>query len=994
MHRLIAAPFWLIAAVILAVGCRPGEAQVSPSTDQIEMFRNLTPDQQEALLRALGGSAGASGGLSTSGALGAQFPDRQSQEQQRGNNRSGLAGPDEERSSPDEEQQPRIPVMKSEDWVVVEIDFHLPPRPAPLYLQALYGQQSLTPQSLQALQAAAGGGQAVTGTGAAPNAPTPQVGTGNSPQRPEPQLGDEERARLNQLMEMIRRKNPYQLSIDGVLSLPGFAGIPLLGLTEEQATLRLKVEPAFKDVDVRITRLPLKKSGAEALKPFGYELFDRSPSTFAPVTNVPVPSDYIVGAGDELDVQLYGTQNRLLRLIVGRDGRVSFPELGPISVGGQLFSSVRDSLENRIARQMIGVRGSVSMGDTRAIRVFVLGEAKRAGSFTISGLGTITSALWAAGGVKPIGSLRKIQLKRQGKLIHELDLYDLLIRGDTTDDTKLLQGDVIFIPPVGSTVGVAGEVRRPAIYEVKNESTVADLIDLAGGLTPDADTREATLTRIDEAQHRTVVPVVLAPGTPGSQTVQNGDLIRITRLRPTLDSGILVQGHVFNPGAFAFHPGMHLTDVIHSIDQLRPNADIHYLLIRRELPPDRRIAVLSVDLAAALLAPASKANLELQARDRILVFDLSAGRDQFIQPVLDELRLQSSSQAPAEVVNVEGRVKVPGHYPLEAGMRVRDLVRAGGGLADAAYGSRAELTRYRVENGEVRRTELIDIDLAAAMNGDPKGDLLLAPFDDLSIKEVPEWQVQEGVTLSGEVRFPGHYAIKRGETLKSVIARAGGLTSFAFPEGSVFTRLELRKREQDQMDLLAERTQHDLVMLALEGVAAGSTGTNSGAGGAAALSVGQSLISQLRASRAVGRLVIDLPRLMKEPAGSADDVILREGDTLLVPKSQQQVTVIGEVQNATSHLYSPALTRDDYIQMSGGTTRRADRGRVYVVHANGSVVSHEGSRWFERSTVAVRPGDTIVVPLDTERLPPLPFWQAVTGIIYNVAIAAAAVHSF
>jgi len=209
------------------------------------------------------------------------------------------------------------------------------------------------------------------------------------------------------------------------------------------------------------------------------------------MTNVPVPSDYVVGPDDELSVQLYGSQNRTLRLIVGRDGRVSFPELGPISVAGQRFNDVRASIESRVERQLIGVRASVSMGDTRSIRVFVLGEARRPGTYTISSLATMTSALYAAGGIKPIGSMRQIQLKRRGTLVRTLDLYDLLIRGDTTDDNKLEQGDVIFVPPVGSTVSAAGELHRPAIYEIKNESSVADLVALAGGLTPQADSGQS-----------------------------------------------------------------------------------------------------------------------------------------------------------------------------------------------------------------------------------------------------------------------------------------------------------------------------------------------------------------------------------------------------------------------------------------------------------------------------------------------------------------------
>ena len=203
-------------------------------------------------------------------------------------------------------------------------------------------------------------------------------------------------------------------------------------------------------------------------------------------------------------------------------------------------------------------------------------------------------------------------------------------------------------------------------------------------------------------------------------------------------------------------------------------------------------------------------------RDRITVFDLTSGRDHIIQPVLNELRLQGNAEKPSQLVNVDGRVKVPGEYPLEPGMTVADLVRAGGGTTDGAYGGKAELVRYRVVNGEARRTELVNIDLSAALHGDPAANLKLQPFDTLSIKEVPEWESQESVTLRGEVRFPGSYVIRRGETLKSVLDRAGGLTAYAFAEGSVFTRDELRRREQEQLDVLADRMQRDVALLALQ----------------------------------------------------------------------------------------------------------------------------------------------------------------------------------
>jgi polysaccharide export outer membrane protein len=995
-----------VAACWLCSGERSYAQSSLPSADELQLFQGLSPEQRDALMKQLGGN---DGGVSSSS----------SSDERR--NRYDLNAPEEgrqERRQPylsEEEKEPLIPVFKAEDWAIIEIDYILPPRLVSPSLQALYAAQGIPPPAnntaatAAAAAAAAGASQSATSAnalGASGVPPATPGSTGgalnlnlnqNQNQNQNESgsgtpglpglLTDEDKERLDTLMTAIRARNPYRLSRDGVLTLPGFAPIALLGLTEEQATLRLKAEPALRGVDVRITRLPLKKTGSEGLKPFGYDLFDHPLSTFAPSTNVPVPSDYIVGAGDQLNVQLYGKENRSLKLTVGRDGRINLPAIGPITVAGQSFDDVRAVLEERVQRQLIGVHASVSMGDTRSIRVFVLGEARRPGTYTISGLGTITSALYAAGGAKITGSLRNVELKRRGALVRRLDLYDLLIRGDTSDDSKLLPGDVIFIPPVGPTISVYGEVRRPAIYETRGESTVADVLQLAGGLTPEANAAEVMLTRIEPNQRRVVLAVDLAAAAR-SETVRNGDQLRVTRLRPTLDAGVTVQGHIFTPGTFAYHPGMRLTDIFHSIDELMPNADEHYLLIRRELPPDRQVSVLSADLAAALRAPGSAADVELQARDRITVFDLSTSRDQVIHPVIDELRLQGNAGQPTELVHVDGKVKVPGEYPLEPTMTVADLVRAGGGLSDSAYGGKAELTRYTVVGGQSRRTELIQIDLASALRGDASANIHLQAFDVLSIKEISLWEEKENVTLKGEVRFPGSYAIRRGETLKSVIARAGGLTEYAFPEGSVFTRESLRRREQEQLDLLARRMQTDLTVLALQSAAAGQ------AGGAAALSLGQALFTDLRTARAVGRLVIDLPRLMREPLGSADDVILRAGDQLAVPKFQQQVTVIGEVQSATSHLYNARLSREDYIALSGGFTRRADRSKIYVVRANGSVVAAAGNRWFEHSSnVRIRPGDTIVVPLDTEHVPALPFWLAVTTILYNVAIAVAAVHA-
>ncbi|MEZ5498959.1 MAG: SLBB domain-containing protein [Steroidobacteraceae bacterium] len=950
----------LLAGALMVLPSTATIAQSAlPSDAQLELLRNLTPEQREAIMRELG-----AGGTSSATPAGSSA-------------QSGAVTPPDldqalRRMSPDQLRALLIPSLKPGDTVLLEVDF---------------------PGRLTRLQPAPTVGAQVPNSAGPPGA-----GDAQSMQRADTQrnvvettLTVTERDKLAKLIELLRSRNPYVLDSEGRLLLPGFPvdGIQLSGLNEEQATKRLQAVPELAQLEVRLTFLPLKRTGARGLRPYGYELFNKGGSAFAPAAEAPVPADYVVGAGDRIDVQLYGNENRNLALVVGRDGRISFPELGPIRVGGQRFSAVKSTIESRVAKQMIGVNASVSIGESRGIRVFVLGEARNPGSYTVSGLATVTTALVAAGGITEIGSMRDIQLKRQGAIVRRLDLYDLLLRGDTANDAKLLPGDAIFIPPVGATVALDGEVKRPAIYELKGQTALADVIALAGGFTVDADATHVSLTRVDAERRRVVMDVDLTTAAARNTTASNGDILRVNRLRPQIDEGVVTRGHLHRPGVHAWRPDLRISDVIPTIDELRPGADLHYVLIRRELPPDRRIAVFSADLEAAMRSPGSEKDIPLQPRDEITVFDFELGRARVIRPLLDELRLQSQASQPTEIVRVTGRVKVPGEYPLEPGMRIADLVRAGGGLEDSAYVGEAELTRYEVNGSDGQTAELRDINLEAALRGDNTANLELQAFDSLIVKEVPEWGVKEEVAVEGEVRFPGRYSIRRGETLRSILERAGGLTQLAFPEGAVFTREELREREQKQLDQLGQRLQGDLATLALQGAAANQAQAGT------ALSVGQSLLAQLQSTKAVGRLVIDVNRVLTGPVGGVGDIVLRSGDRLMIPKRRQEVTVLGEVQNATSHFYRPDLERDDYIALSGGTTRKADRGRIYVVRADGSVVGRNSSGWFRRaSNIDIRPGDTVVVPLDTERIPRLPFWTAVTQILYNIAIAAAAVKTF
>lgn len=810
------------------------------------------------------------------------------------------------------------------------------------------------------------------------------------PPNPELRRRFEEQVLLNPRLGALEGAATYELDALGRIQFPGVARIPLAGLTEEEAARRIEAEPALRLFEAEVRLLPLERFGVEALEPFGYELFKGAPLTFAPATDVPVPPDYVIGPGDQVRVQLFGKESATHALVVNRDGSLNFPQIGPIVVAGLSFHEMRDLLQQRVGEQMIGVSASITMGELRSIRVFVLGDVTRPGSFTVSGLSTMTNALFASGGVSEAGSLRNIQLKRNGEHVVTLDLYDLLLNGDTRADARLMPGDVIFVAPVGAQVAVDGEVRRPGIYELRGPVTAGEMVQLAGGLTATALPRGATLARIDESRQRIVEDLDLRGAEARARRVRAGDLLTVPAVVDRVDNAVSLSGHVDRPLTTQFRPGMRISDLVPTLGELKPLADVHYVLIRRELPPDRRVIALSADLAAALRDRGGPEDTPLMAGDQVTVFSLEQGRTEMVNPLLEQLRLQATLDAAAPVVRVGGRVRAPGEYPLEPGMRVSDLMRAGGSLAESAYVIEAELTRYEVINGDYRQTGLVTVDLAAIRAGDESADIPLQSYDFLNVKEVTDWGEQHTVTVQGEVRFPGDYPIRKGETLQSVVERAGGLTAEAFPAGAVFTRQSLKEREREQIERLTRQMEQDLASLALSGAQAGQGAPSP----AETLAAGRALLEELRAAEPVGRLAMDLPRALRDGRSPEDSLILQDGDVLMVPGAMQSVTVIGQVQSPTSHLHDRGLGRDDYVMLSGGFTQRADRSAVYVIRANGQVAAAGTTRWFRTENLDIMQGDTIVVPMDVEKMRPLPLWAAVTTIIYNLAVSVAAVNSF
>ena len=802
---------------------------------------------------------------------------------------------------------------------------------------------------------------------------------------PKSSLTDKERDQLNKDpgFRLLRGSHAIALDNSGGLSLPGLGVIPILGLSEADIGRRLAAEPYLDPFDIDVNILSTRPTGVSALKPFGYDIFEPHEGSFDPPMAGPVPSDYVLGPGDSVRVQLFGNVNSIYEYEITRDGILNVPEIGPVNVSGIPFSEFRRDIDERVKETLIGTHVSVTMGQLRTIRVFVLGDVSQPGSYVVSGLATISSALYRSGGISRVGSLRRVELKRQGRLVTTLDLYDLLLRGDTSGDRRLLPGDVIFIPPIGKTISVSGAVKRPAIYETKGKATIGDVIGLSGGLAPDAYGQGTRLERIGIDGERKTLSVNLSRSDSSRTAVQAGDILLIPEVLPELNDTVILSGYVQRPGPYQWRSGMRLTDLIRTADDLKSGVDPEYVLIRRERNPGEPIDVLSADLRAALQVPNGSDNVELKSRDTVHVFSKALGRQRVIEPLLEELKLQASADAPLKRVQIAGNVHAPGIYPFEDSMSITDLIRAGGGLTEAAYALEAELTRYSIAINGSRELESFKVDLDSIRRGAPSADLELREHDYLIINRIPDWDATWTVALEGEIQFPGEYRVRKGETLADVLGRAGGFTGDAFVEGAVFLRETLREQEQEQIESLARRLEADVATLSLQAQSGGSSET---------LTTGQVLLEQLRDTEAVGRLVIDLGSARD---GAAGQIEMRDGDQLLVPHKPQVVTVLGETQQNTSHLFRDGLSRDDYIELSGGLTRRADKKLIYVVRANGAVVAGNRSRWLGRGgRVDVRPGDTIVVPLDTDRMRPLTFWGNVTQILYQGAIAVAAVKTF
>ena len=704
---------------------------------------------------------------------------------------------------------------------------------------------------------------------------------------------------------------------------------------------------------------------------YGANLFRRTPSTFAPVDMAPVPADYVIGPGDELRIRIWGQVSRQANVRVDRSGDIYLPDVGQVHVAGLAFSDLEAHLRQAVGRVYHNFDLTVDVGQIRAIQIYVAGQARRPGVYTVSSLSTLADALFASGGPSVEGSMRSIELRRGGAVITRFDLYDLLIRGDKSKDAKLLAGDVIFIPPVGPEAAVMGSVRNPAIYELRPQESLSDLVTDAGGVSAVAAEARVSIERID--QHRDRITIEEAYDATGLATsLANGDVVRVYSILPQYRKTVTLRGNIANPGRFAWHEGMHVSDLIPDKDSLLTR---NYWWHRTQLglpAPEFE----PTPGFANMLQPADNHPVQLP---RVSPGQAANGVNQGAPA--DQAQDQNTQQG---AYGQQQGQPVSGQNPnLTAQQRAGSAPLA---IQETASTNPNTLGAQRTDvnlsapeidwdyavierlDPETLKTQLLPFDLGKlVLQHDASQDLELRPGDVVSIFSqadinVPIAEQTKLVRLEGEFVHAGVYSVQPGETLRHLVERAGGLTPNAYLYASEFTRVSTRAVQQARIDeyvqSLTLAIQRGVVGLAASPAAAGL------ATGSAAQSGEQSLLNSLRQIRATGRIVLALQPASNGVA-SLPNIALENGDRFIVPHIPASVNVVGAVYDQNSFLFAGGLRSGSYLRKAGGPSKEADTKREFIIRADGEVVSRESSKGLwgnEFDELHIYPGDTIVVP--------------------------------
>ena len=685
-----------------------------------------------------------------------------------------------------------------------------------------------------------------------------------------------------------------------------------------------------------------------SLRRFGSDAFlSRGMDSQKMAFDLPVGPDYVLGPGDAINVDLWGGVSQRFSRTVDHEGRVSLPEAGPVVVAGLTLERAQKSIQDALTPQFRNARVEVSIARLRSVRIYVVGDVQRPGAYDVISLSTPLNALYAAGGPTAVGSLRTVRHLRGTQLIAEVDLYDFLLRGVRSDGERLQPGDTIVVPPAGVQVTVSGMVRRPAIYELRNETKLSEVLDLAGGLLVTAAMREIKVERIEAHEHRISLSVSYPEGGTTevltkaihSFAVQDGDHVSVAPILPYSERAIYVEGHVIRPGKFPYRDDMGLNDVIHSYQDLLPEPSDHAEIVRLR-PPDYRPETIDFSLSEVLI-----------------------GDDPIHLQPFDTIRIFGRYEVDAPRVTIQGEVLRPGQYPLPEGMTAAQLVRMAGGFTRSALLDDADLTSYVVVQGEkvVSRRTTLNIGRAVKAK-DSAADARLKPGDVLTIHQLSGWNdIGASVTLKGEVTYPGAYGIQDGERLSSVLKRAGGFRPGAYPPGAVLLRNQVRELE--------EKSREELIRQ-LETASAGaklSPGVNVGEEvGTLQFIMAQQkqVVQQLKSQPPSGRLVIKINADISSWENTPVDIELRSGDVLTIPKRPSFVLVTGQVYNSAALTFVPGKSAGWYLSRAGGPTNLANKKEIFVIRANGSVVGRDSGGWYNGGVLETKmqPGDVVVVP--------------------------------
>ncbi|GAC1617528.1 MAG: hypothetical protein NVS9B13_04350 [Candidatus Acidiferrum sp.] len=784
---------------------------------------------------------------------------------------------------------------------------------------------------------------------------------------------------------------------------------------------------------------------SNSIERFGLDVFrSGTPNPDLLPMDLPVGPDYVVGPGDSLSIDLWGGVSQRLLRTVDHEGRLTLPEVGPLLVSGRSLGDVQEAVQRVLRSQFRDVSADVSLLRLRSVRVYVVGEVAAPGAYDVSSLSTPLNALFAAGGVTPRGSLRRLEHYRGKQLVEEVDVYDLLLHGIRSDAKRLENGDSLRVPPFGDSVTVDGMVRRPALYELRGEKNLGEVLDLAGGILPAATLRHIEVQRLDAHEKRTMLSLEMGEGTNPEAlrgaienfAVRDGDEIHIFPIAPYNTGAVYLEGHVLRPGKYSYRENMKLSDLLAGYQDLLPEPSTQYGEIIRISGPDHRPVVQGFDLGAAMAHP--ELSPALQPLDTIRIFGKYefAGAPEFT--VIGEVRAPGKYRAsgqehlrdaiyqaggakpeawmesaqlframpdgttrvfsvslsealagealnnlllqprdrilihrqPERVdppsVYVRGDVARPGRYPLGTNMRVSDLVQAAGGMLRSANGDGGDLMHYTTTHGEPGRNQRVSnrekpIHLTSAVNGNSDDDALLRDGDVLTVPQQANWKdVGATITILGEVGKPGVYGIHPGERLSSALRRAGGLLPSGYAPAADFERIAVREMQQKSRQEFIQRLEQEATVVK---TGLTTTGTEEVTLQQAALQQRQRIVEAMRRAPISGRMVVHLRMGQKDFVGSAEDIEVRAGDALTIPKRPGFVLVVGQVYNSNAITFSPGKNVGWYLSRAGGVTSMGNKKAMFILRADGAVTSGQSGMWSGGVVSAViGPGDTIVVP--------------------------------